>query len=196
MAVVTLATTTPQVRPLAGGAWNTITLTQGQAQKSTTFGVTLSVGMKMQALAACNQFINERDAGTSDRVAQKTARGAGVELQDAAALSTAQTGTGASTNVLDRGVSSGPATVTLVTTVGATPTVTVQLEGSDDNGTFAPLSSADSATPTVFSSATFAITSATTTVRIIDPAATAARYIRATYSANTNVTLTTTAATT
>ena len=84
----------------------------------------------------------------------------------------------------------GPGVIT--TTVGSTPTATYQLEGSLDGSAWSPLSSADSGTPTVFSTATFNITTATTVTRIIDPSA-AWRFVRVTVSANTNVTSTITA---
>jgi hypothetical protein len=190
MATTTMAGTTAQVRPWpAGGSWNTVTLNAaGLAQKSQTWGTTLRPGTTGQAMNAVNQFFN-LGAGTSDRLAQETAHGAGIELRNDATIATAVTTDGVSTNVLDRGETTGVATVTFVTTVGATPSVTVQIEGSLDNSAWSPLSTADSATPTVFSSATFTITTATTTVRIVNPSS-AARYIRVTLSATTNVTST------
>lgn len=187
MAVITLTGTTMQVRPWpAGGAWNNVTISGGRAAKSTTWGATLRTGVLSLALWACNQWMNT-GAGTADRMAQKRAHAVGLELRDDAQLSTAQTTDGVTANVLDRGETVGPAVVTIVTTVGATPTVTCQLEGSLDNGTWAPLSSADSGTPTVFSTATFVITSATTTIRIVSPTA-PWRYLRMTMSATLNVT--------
>lgn len=195
MAVITLASTVTQVRPWpAGGTWNNVAVTGGLAQKSTTFGVTLPPGLKAQALAACNQFMNLASAGTADRIAQEIAHAVGIEIRDGSALATGQTTDGVTANVLDRGETLGPASLTIVTTVGATPTVTCQVEGSLDNSAWNPLSSADSATPTTFTTATFVITTATTTVRLINPAS-PARYIRMTLSATTNVTSTITAAT-
>lgn len=189
MAVITLTGTTMQVRPWpAGGAWNSVTISGGKAQKTTTWGVTLRPGYLTPALWACNQWMN-LGAGTADRLAQKRAHGVGLELRDDAALATGQTTDGVTANVLDRGETIGPATVTIVTTVGATPTVTCQLEGSLDNSAWSALSSADSATPTTFTTATFAITTATTTVRIVNPAS-SWRYLRLTLSATTNVTST------
>jgi hypothetical protein len=197
MAVITLTGTTQQVRPWpAGGTWNNITITNGIPQKSTTLGVTLSPALKQQALAAMGQFINLAQAGTADRIAQKIAHAVGLEMRDTGQLANAMTGTGVTANVLDRGEQSGYASITIVTTVGATPTCTYQLEGSPDNSTWNPLSSADSGTPTTFSTATFAITSATTTIRFVNPSSGSARYIRLTLSANTNVTSTIDAATT
>lgn len=187
MATLTLAAATTQVRPWpAGGAWNNVAVTGRQAQKSTTWGATLRVGFAATALAACNQFMNLPGA-TADQIAQKRAKAVGLELRDASVLATGQTGTGVTTNVLNREAISGVATVEIVTTVGATPTCTYQLEGSLDGSAWTPLSSADSGTPTVFSTATFAITTATTTTRIVNPGS-SWQYIRLTMSANTNVT--------
>jgi hypothetical protein len=188
MAVITLDTTTVQVRPWpAGGAWNNVTVVNRVAQKATTWGVTFRDGSRAMALMAANEMLNPT-TGSHDRIAQETAHAVGIELRDDANLGTGLVGNGVTTNVLDRLTQSGVGTITIVTTVGATPTCTYQVEGSPDNGSFAPLSTADSATPTVFSTGTFVITTATTTVRIIDPAATNARFVRVTTSLNTNVT--------
>lgn len=107
----------------------------------------------------------------------------------AANLSAAQTGNGQSTNVVDRGPSVGPALLKITTTVGATPTITIAVEGSADGTNWYSIPYADSATPTTVSVATFAITTATTVYKIIQPN-TPVRFIRLTYSANTNVTIT------
>lgn len=195
MAVVTLDTTVLQVRPyLSAAAWNNVTFSGPTAQKSTTWGVTLKPGQATMALSAANEMRNT-GGGTHDRLAQATANAVGLEFRDNGNLTTAQVAGGVTTNVLDRGITLGPALLTIVTTVGATPTATYQVEGSLDNSAWNPLSSADSATPTVFSTATFAITTATTTVRIIDPTV-PWRYIRVTISAVTNVTSTIDAAVT
>lgn len=190
MAVITIAGTTLQVRPWPGSAaWNTVTLnSQGLTPKSTTWGKTLPAGTATSAMSAVNQFSNT-GVSTADRTAQEILHALGLEVRNDATLATGVTTDGVTTNVFDRGESTGVATMTFVTTVGATPTVTVQVEGSPDNSAWSPLSSADSATPTTFSTATFTITTATTTVRIINPAS-SARYIRATLSATTNVTST------
>jgi hypothetical protein len=194
MAVIGLDTTVMQVRPVTGGAWNNVTQSNRVAQKSTVWGTTLQPGQLTQALAAANQMLF---GGTApDRLAQKTIRAIGLELRDKAALAVGVTTAGASTNVLDRGdTAGGPASVTITTTVGATPTATYQIEGSPDNAAWSPLSTADSATPTNFSTATFVITTATTVVRIVNPAS-AWRYLRVTLSAVTNVTSTIDAAVT
>lgn len=113
---------------------------------------------------------------------------------NSAALSAAQTGNGVSTNVCDRGGSCGPALVTIVTTVGATPTCTYALEVSADGADWFPAAWADTATPGTLSAATFAVTTATTTRKILgvdQPW----RFARITYSSNTNVTNTASIAT-
>jgi len=104
-------------------------------------------------------------------------------------ISVAQTGSGPSTNVADRGARSGGADLEIVTTVGATPTCTYLIEGSMDGVNFYPVPSADPATPTTFAQTTFVITTATTTRRFLQPGI-PWRYLRVTMSANTNVTST------
>lgn len=191
MATLTIDGATLQVRPWpAGGAWGNVTVTNRQARKTTTWGVTLTSGQNQLAQQACNQFMNPPFGGTNDRIAQETLHAVGLEMKDAVTLEAAKTGTGVTANVFDRGDQSGPGFILITTTVGATPTCTYQIEGSADNSSWNPLSTADSGTPTAFSTATFAIVTATTTIRIINPAATAARYVRVTLSANTNVTST------
>lgn len=196
MATLTAAVTTTQVRPWpAGGAWNNVAQVAGQkwAAKTTTFGATLPPGAAQSALRALDMWMDAGGVGTPAISAQQIAHGVGLEIQELATLATAVTGNGVTTNVFDRGVSATPdgsiVQVVIVTTVGATPTATYQLEGSPDGTSWAPLSSADSGTPTVFGTTTFVITSATTTTRIVNPAS-AWRFIRLTVSANTNVTST------
>src|SRR5687768_4407329 len=110
-------------------------------------------------------------------------------VSGAANLSTAQTGNGASTNVADRGPVSSVALLKITTTVGATPSVTIAIEGSPDGTNWFAIPYADSATPTTVAVATFAITTATTVWKILQPNV-PVRYVRLTYSANTNVTST------
>lgn len=104
-----------------------------------------------------------------------------------ARLSDAQTGSAASTNVFDYGSSHKNVLVRLTTLIGATPTCTYAIEGSVDGTTWAAVSYADSATPTVFTTSTFVITTAITTKKLISQTV-PWRYLRITYSANTNVT--------
>lgn len=102
-------------------------------------------------------------------------------------LCTGQTGNGATTNVIDRGSSIGPAVLRISTTAGAAPTCTYLVEGSEDGVNFVPVIIADSATPTTLSFATFTITSTTVVMKYIQPNQ-PLRYIRVTMSANTNIT--------
>ena len=104
-----------------------------------------------------------------------------------ASLSSAQAGSGPSANVLDRGGSSGPVLLRLVTTIGATPTCTYAVEGSPDNVNFFPVQYADSGSPQTLVITTFVITTAVTALKLI-PALIPVRFLRVTYSANTNVT--------
>lgn len=110
-------------------------------------------------------------------------------LPDTVNLSTAQTGNGQSTNVADRSGSNGPALLKIVSTVGATPTVTVAIEGSADGSDWFAVAYADPATPETVSVAAVTITTATTTRKILRPFH-PWRFLRLTYSSNTNVTLT------
>ncbi|WP_030682026.1 hypothetical protein [Streptomyces cellulosae] len=112
----------------------------------------------------------------------------GDRLPNAARLSQAQTGSGVSTNIVDRGAAvERPALLAITTAVGATPTCTYAIEGSADGTTWWPVSYADVATPDTGSVATFALTAAGTTVKVLRPGQ-PWRYLRLTYSANTNVT--------
>lgn len=106
---------------------------------------------------------------------------------DTANLSTAQTGNGASTNVADRGAAIGAALLVITTTIGATPTCTYAIEGSANGTNWYPVQYADSASPQTVVVSTFVITTATTVQKIIQPNQ-PVRYLRVTYSANTNVT--------
>lgn len=108
----------------------------------------------------------------------------------AVTLGSAQTGNGQTTDILDRGKSLAAAIIEFVTTVGATPTVTIAVEGSMDGTNFFAIPYQTTAAPGTIAVATFAITTATTT-RVYLPAGYAWRYLRVTRSANTNVTITT-----
>jgi hypothetical protein len=111
----------------------------------------------------------------------------GGALPNSGNLSTAQTGTGQSTNVIDRGASYGPALVKITTTIGATPTCTYAIEVSADGTNWFAGAYADSATPTTVAVSTFAITTATTVYKLMQVNQ-PWRFLRITYSANTNVT--------
>lgn len=114
---------------------------------------------------------------------------AGRKALPAVRLSDAQTGNGPSTNVLDRGDMTGPALIGISTTVGATPSVTVAIEGSPNGVDWTAVAYADSASPETVSVATFTITTAGTFWKIVRSGH-PWRYLRLNYSANTNVTLT------
>ena len=105
------------------------------------------------------------------------------------ALSAAQTGTGASTNVADRGAATGPAHLRITSTIGATPTATVNLEGSADGSTFFNIAYATAAAPETPVVTALTITTATTGHYILRPNQ-PWRYFRLNITANTNVTLT------
>lgn len=105
-------------------------------------------------------------------------------------LSTGQTGNGPSTNVVSRRFDTStnrPALLRIVTTVGATPTCTYQVEGSPDGAAFFPLATFDATGAASATGATFTITSATTAWRVV-PVDTPWTFLRVTMSANTNVT--------
>ncbi|MBA2559207.1 MAG: hypothetical protein H0V07_04850 [Propionibacteriales bacterium] len=116
-----------------------------------------------------------------------TDRGAGV------VLSTAQTGNADSTNTAERGQFSGRSGAIVVTsTVGATPTVTVNILGSVDGTNFFNLPYALVATPSTFVVAAITITTAVATTYLLQVDQ-PWRYVKLNYSANTNVTCTATA---
>jgi len=79
--------------------------------------------------------------------------------------------------------------LTITTTVGGTPTCTYAIEGSVDGVAWFAVAYADSATPETMSVATFTITTATTVQKIMRTGH-PWRFLRLTYSANTNVTTT------
>ena len=116
----------------------------------------------------------------------------GGGLPDGITLSAAQTGNGASDNTVDRGGGTECAMLEIVSTVGATPTVTVNIQGSADESAWFNVPYSLPATPATLAVAALTITTATTT-RVYLAANFPWRYLRLSYSANTNVTLTATA---
>ena len=105
-------------------------------------------------------------------------------------LSTAQTGNADSTNTMDRGYTLGGAcALKIVSTVGATPTVTVNILGSPDGTNFYNVPYALVATPETPVVSAITITTAVTTLYILRPGQ-PWRFLKLNYSANTNVTLT------
>lgn len=112
----------------------------------------------------------------------------GDRQPNSARLSQAQAGNGASTNIVDRGAAVGrPALLAITTAVGATPTCTYAIEGSADGTNWFAVPYADPATPDTWAVATFALTTAGTTLKILR-ADQPWRFLRLTYSVNTNVT--------
>lgn len=99
------------------------------------------------------------------------------------------TGNGVSTNIAERGPSHKSGCLRFITAVGSTPTATYAIEVSPDGTNWVAATWADVSTPTVTSTATFAITTATITTKIVFQP-TVWRFIRVTVSANTNVTTT------
>lgn len=104
-------------------------------------------------------------------------------------LSTAQTGNADSTNTMDRGNMRGAALLKIVSTIGATPTVTVNILGSMDNVNFFNVAYALAATPETTVVAAITITTATTNYYILRPFH-PWRYLKINMGSNTNVTLT------
>jgi hypothetical protein len=109
--------------------------------------------------------------------------------EGSANLSTAQTGNGDSTNIAFRGSRAGSGAVVITSAIGATPTVTVNIQGSVDGTQFFNVPYALVATPATFVIAAITITTAVTTSYLLQPNQ-PWRYLKLAYSANTNVTLT------
>lgn len=105
-------------------------------------------------------------------------------------LQTAQTGNADSTNTAYRGSRPGRGGAVVVTSViGATPTVTVNIQGSMDGVNFYNIPYALVATPSTFVVAAITITTAVTVTYLLQPDQ-AWRFVKLVMSANTNVTLT------
>jgi hypothetical protein len=105
-------------------------------------------------------------------------------------LGTAQTGNADSTNTLDRGYTlPGAVLLKVTTTIGATPTVTLNIVGSMDGTNFYNVAYAVAATPETPVVAAITITTATTNYYILRPGH-PWRFLKIVATANTNVTLT------
>lgn len=105
-------------------------------------------------------------------------------------LQNAQTGNVDSTNTADRGTLRNSCLLKITSTIGGSPTVTVNVLGSMDNSNFYNVPYALVATPETPVVTAITITTAVTTLYILRPAA-PWRYLKLNMSANTNVTLTT-----
>ena len=110
----------------------------------------------------------------------------------AVALSTAQTGIGDSTNVAFRGQRQTGGAVVVTSTIGATPTVTVNIQGSVDGTAWFNVPYSLVATPRTFVLTAITITTAVTTTYLLQELV-SWQYLKLALSANTNVTLTATA---
>ena len=115
-----------------------------------------------------------------------------VRSGDSVALQTAQTGNADSTNTADRGLSQRGGAVVITSTIGATPTVTVNIQGSVDGTNWFHVPYALVATPRTFVLTALTITTAVSTTYLLQEQI-PWRYLKVVMSANTNVTLTTTA---
>lgn len=108
-------------------------------------------------------------------------------------LATGQAGNGLATNTVQRRSDPNmlrPAILRIVTAAGATPTCTYLIEGSPDGASWFPLPTQDvtaAGPPGALTSATFTITTATTTWKLL-PVDSPWTFLRVTFSANTNVT--------
>ena len=107
-------------------------------------------------------------------------------------LSNAQTGNGDSTNIAFRGRRPTGGAVVVTSAIGATPTVTVNIQGSVDGTTWFNVPYALVATPRTFVLTAITITTAVTTTYLLQELI-FWQYLKLAYSANTNVTLTATA---
>ena len=103
-------------------------------------------------------------------------------------LQTAQTGNADSTNTVDTG-SSLVATLKIVSTVGGSPTVTVNIQGSVDGTNFFNVPYSTTAAPSTWVLTALTITTAVTSHYYLQPNY-GWRYLKLVMSANTNVTLT------
>lgn len=112
-------------------------------------------------------------------------------LVPSVALSAAQTGNGFSTNIIDRGIIRSGGLLQIANTAGATPTVTIDIQGSIDGVTYWNVAYATQAAPETATIASIVVT-ATATNQYILREGHPWRYLRLNYTANTNETLTAT----
>jgi len=104
-------------------------------------------------------------------------------------LQTAQTGNADSPNTIIDGDQGRASAIRITSTVGATPTVTVNIQGSIDGTTFYNIPYALVAAPSTFVLTAITITTAVTTFYLLQPTQ-SWNYVKLVMSANTNVTLT------
>lgn len=111
------------------------------------------------------------------------------EYPSAGALCAGQTGTGASQNVIDRGDVLDTALLEVITTVGATPSLTFDIQGSCDGTNFFNVAYATAAAPETATVATPAAITTATTTRFIMRKDQPWRFLRLNITANVNVTV-------
>lgn len=112
-----------------------------------------------------------------------------VPFNSSARLSDAQTGNGDSTDIGYRGLRSYGGAVVITSAIGATPTVTVNIQGSVNGVQWFNVPYALVATPRTFVLTAITITTAVTTSYLLQENI-PYRFLKLVYSANTNVTLT------
>jgi hypothetical protein len=107
-------------------------------------------------------------------------------------LSNAQTGNADSTNIANRGTASTTqmGAVVITSAIGATPTVTINIQGSVDGSQWVNIPySAENTFSATWVTTALTITTAKTGFYVLQPGM-GWRYLKLVYSANTNVTLT------
>ena len=104
-------------------------------------------------------------------------------------LCTAQTGNGDSTNTILELNQGRPSVIRIISTIGATPTVTVNIVGTIDNVNWYNIPYALVATPNSFVVTALTITTAVTTLYLLQTNQ-AWTWAKLVLSANTNVTIT------
>lgn len=112
-----------------------------------------------------------------------------VPFNSSVRLSDAQTGNGDSTDIGFRGLRAYGGAVVITSAIGATPTVTVNIQGSVNGVQWFNVPYALVATPRTFVLTAITITTAVTTSYLLQENI-PYRFLKLVYSANTNVTLT------
>ena len=110
---------------------------------------------------------------------------------NAISLSAAVTGNGDSTNTADRGTAAigNPAALVITSAIGATPTVTLNIQGSVDGTNWYNVAYSLVATPATVAVAALTITTAVTVTYLLTVDQ-VWRYLKTVRTANTNLTLT------
>ena len=124
--------------------------------------------------------------------ANRTVGDPAIQVAGSVILSDAQTGDGDSDNVALRGLRTTGGAVVITSTIGATPTVTVNIQGSMDGVAYYNVPYALVATPRTFVLSAITITTAVTTTYLLQELV-PYQYLKLVYTSNTNVTLTATA---